>query len=164
MPTLKEQLVTCAARLVPPTEAATSEFSARVDALVDQLDAVMLAHPNFERLIGLGNADKMRTNHRNHLKYMVSVFRLYDPHSFVETVIWVLRTYQSHGFSLEYWAAMLPAARETVRQTLAAQAEREIAPFYEWLAASLKDLAEAGADPSVWERLQSATPSHGDIP
>jgi len=75
----------------------------------------------------------MESNHRNHARYMVTVFELYDPDSFVETVLWVFRTYRAHGFHVAYWAAMLDMILDIMREELSPETYEATSPFYEWI-------------------------------
>lgn len=140
-----------AAKLEPPAADAIQEFTTHAEILITLLNEAMLADPNLERLIGRGNGAMMQDNHRNHFQYMASAMALYDPVSFVETVIWVVRTYQARGFSLDYWVVMLEQVQQILQRTLGPAASKQILPFYQWLACELKEIASAASTPTAWE-------------
>ena len=64
---------------------------------------------------------------------MESLFGSYDPKIFVETVLWVFRTYRNHGFNTSYWAANLDIWVEILRSSVSEETYREVYPYYHWL-------------------------------
>ncbi len=158
----REALVSSAARLTPPSVEAVQEYAAHVPVLAALLDDAMLAHPNLEQLVGSGNMAMMQNNHRNHFRYMASVMAVYDPASFAETVVWVVRTYRAHGFSLAYWPVMLEQALQAMQRTLRPATAAQVAPFYEWLASQLEGIAHVAAAPTAWETASPMPPVCGE--
>ncbi len=155
----KNDVVNSATALHRPSERAAEEFGRTWEAAAVALDKTMLAREDLERLVGAGNSDMMRNNHRNHFRYMESVFHLYDPAQFVETVLWVFRTYRAHGFSVAYWAAMLDTAVTALEGVLSEEAYREVLPFYTWLITHIPAFtALSEVEDTVWERTP---PLHG---
>ena len=128
----KETLILEAQALPTPGEAAGRALSESADSLSANLTQFMLAQPNLSLIIGKGNERMMETNHINHFNYMASLASLFDPTTLVETVLWVFRTYRSHGFEPDYWKIMLPEATDLIRNTLPTYQD-EIVPIYEWL-------------------------------
>jgi len=51
----------------------------------------------------------MYDNHLNHARFMANVFRFNAYTLLVKTVIWVYRSYHSHGFSFDYFPVELAA-------------------------------------------------------
>lgn len=79
------------------------------------------------KLLRESNLAVMFDNHRNHARFMASLFRGYDPKVLVETVLWVFRA------SLAYWPAQLDTWVELFRTELCDETFSEIYPFYHWL-------------------------------
>lgn len=129
----KEDLIKSALSLTQPSEAAANEAMNHIGAMAEALTEAISNHDDVDALIGPGNLPLMHTNHTNHYEYMASVYDLYDPVSFVETVIWVFRTYRAHGFSVDYWAHMLPASKKVMEEHLSPSAYEQTAPFHDWL-------------------------------
>lgn len=75
----------------------------------------------------------MKDNHANHVRFMTSVFKNYNPEVLVETVLWVFRAYRSHHFSTNYWAAQLNTWLEILKQELSSKSFEEIKPYYVWM-------------------------------
>lgn len=148
----RDELVRSAATLAQPDQAVADAFAARRDTLAEALNRAMLARPDAPSLVGPDNLAMMENNHRNHFTYMDSVFRLFDPESFVDTVIWVLRTYRAHGFQVAYWPAMLDTCLGLMEQELEPDVLAQAAPFYRWILVNLPAftaLSESEATP--WE-------------
>lgn len=153
----KTGLTTSAAALAEASPQAASAFEGVVDACAADLTRSMKLVPHLESLIGEGNLEVMETNHGNHFRYMSSACALFDPRSFVETVLWVLRTYRARGFSLRYWDVMLPKAMEILRTHLAPADYEEIKPFYEWLRGNIHIFAQLSeTELSLYEQMGDA--------
>lgn len=153
----KTGLTTSAAALTEVSPQAASAFTDVVEACAADLTRSMKLVPHLESLIGEGNLEVMETNHGNHFRYMSSACALFDPRSFVETVLWVLRTYRARGFSLRYWDVMLPKALEVLRTHLAPSDYEEIKPFYEWLRGNIQIFAHLSeTELSVYEQMGDA--------
>jgi hypothetical protein len=145
-------LLASARTLVQPSPEAAAAFAGKSPALAARLNAAMLARPDLDALVGPDGAQMMQNNHRNHALYMESVFSLYDPASFVETVLWVFRTYRAHGFAVSYWAAMLDEALAALREELPQDVFGQVAPFYRWLILHIPAFtALSESRPSAWE-------------
>jgi hypothetical protein len=93
----------------------------------------MGARTDLDHLIGNENMAMMEDNHRNHARFMTSVFQVYQPVVLVETVLWVFRAYRSHGFQLTYWPAQLDQWVALLKVHLSPDAFQEIYPFYHWM-------------------------------
>ena len=101
--------------------------------MLSRLDEAMLERADVMDFFDDDKREMMRNNHANHFRYMESVFALFDPSSFVETVLWVFRTYRSHGFHVSYWPAMLDTVINVMKDELSETTHAETVPFYEWL-------------------------------
>ncbi len=152
----KREIVNSAAGLKRPSVGGAEEFGRSWEAAAVAVDKVMLARQDLERLVGPGNSEMMRNNHRNHFRYMESIFHIYDPARFVETVLWVFRTYRAHGFSAAYWPAMLDTTVTVLEGVLSREAFREVLPFYTWLITHIPAFTTLSeVEDTVWERPHS---------
>ena len=95
----RESLIESASAITPPSQATSQSLTGLADAMASELSRRMLEKDNLEELIGKDNQSLMVMNHENHFNYISTLASLYDPVSFVETVIWVFRTYIARGFS-----------------------------------------------------------------
>ena len=129
----KASLISSASQLVAPDTAAIEEFSKKSDALAAELNRQMLNRPDLEKLIGQDNELMMQDNSRNFLRFMDSLFQGYQPEVFVDTVLWVFRTYRAHGFQVSYWPANLDTCVEVLRDHLSDQSYSAVYPFFNWL-------------------------------
>jgi hypothetical protein len=129
----KEELLLSAEKLQQPLQKAIDEFSSRQDAMAAELNRRMLLRPDLERLIGADNKDMMENNSHNFLRFMNSLFHQYQPKVFVETVLWVFRSYRAHGFEISYWPANLDTAVEVMREKLSAATFDSVYPFFNWM-------------------------------
>ena len=129
----KADLIQSAATLQPPQPASVKEYADQRESLPAELSRVLRERDDINALIGPENLAMMEDNHRNHVRFMVSLFAAYSPEVLVDTVIWVFRAYRSHGFSLAYWPAQLDTWLEIMRTSLSPKAYEEIAPFYVWM-------------------------------
>jgi hypothetical protein len=117
--------------------------------MICALNQVMEARENLDALIGHGNLELMRENHANHVQYFSTLLEVFEPGNLIDTVLWVLRTYLSRGFSLGYWPVMLDAAKRIAHEELSPCNRCRIMPYYEWIEshfAELAHLAEARDD------------------
>lgn len=129
----KEELVKTASMLKPPSGEAIAEFSEKADGMTTTLNQRLSGRKDIVQLIGDGNLNMMYDNHRNHVRFMISLFNHYDPVVFTETVLWVFRAYRSHGFKLTYWPAQLDTWVEIYKKELSRESFDQIYPFYDWM-------------------------------
>jgi hypothetical protein len=101
--------------------------------LAAEMNRLMLARTDLYSMIGEGNSSMMEDNHRNHVRFLSSVFQYYQPSVLVETVLWVFRAYRCHGFHLTYWPAQLDQWVELYKEKLSVETFQEIYPFYNWM-------------------------------
>ncbi|MBS4060207.1 MAG: hypothetical protein KG029_07405 [Bacteroidetes bacterium] len=129
----KEFLIKTAEKLSQPSAAAATEFSEKAEGMAVLINNRFKKRSDLNMLIGEGNLDMMMDNHRNHMRFLTSVFKHFEPEVLVETVLWVFRAYRSHGFKLTYWPAQLDAWVEIFKTELSPSAYAEIYPFYDWM-------------------------------
>ena len=129
----KEELIKTAKELAQPSAKAAAEYEAKRDHLASRINSIMEVRSDLERMIGEGNLEMMRDNHRNHARFISSLLVAYSPDVLVETVLWVFRAYRSHGFQMTYWPAQLDTWAEVLKEELSDSSYGEIYPFYHWM-------------------------------
>lgn len=129
----KEDLLQSASKLTQPSIEAITEFASRADAMTSALNERLSQRDDLAQLIGEGNLDMMHDNHRNHIRFMISLFKDYNAEVFTETVLWVFRAYRSHGFKLTYWPAQLDNWIDIFKKELSQECFDQIDPFYNWM-------------------------------
>ena len=129
----KENLLKSAKQLNQPSVESISEFSQKLNMLVEKMNNYMLKRPDINELVGEGNLEMMKDNHSNHARFMESVFINYDPEVLLDTVLWVFRAYRSRNFSSIYWAAQLNGWINIYKTEFSEKTYNEIIPFYKWM-------------------------------
>jgi hypothetical protein len=151
----KEELLISAGLLKQPIQEAVTEFASCQDVMAAELNQRMLRRPDLDRLIGADNRVMMENNSHNFLRFMNSLFHNYQPQVLVETVLWVFRSYRSHGFQMQYWPANLDTAVEILRAELSAQTFEMVYPFFEWLIVNIPSFV------NISDAIVLKEPSHG---
>ncbi|TAL81161.1 MAG: hypothetical protein EPN88_00695 [Bacteroidetes bacterium] len=129
----KNFLLETANQLKQVSLASAEEYQQKTEQLISQMNTIMLEKANIESLVGKDNLSMMKDNHANHVRFMVSVFKNYNPEVLVETVLWVFRAYRSHGFTTNYWATQINTWIYLLKDKLTSESYTEIYPYYEWL-------------------------------
>ena len=150
----KEVLISKATQITPPSPLTSNKLKESAETMAQELTLVMAEKKNLESLIGEGNYLMMVNNHKNHFDYICSLTSLYDPLSFVETVLWVFRTYIGRGFSPAYWQEMLQEAKIILRSHLPDEQYKEAIAIYNLLHDNLTEfIILSESTPSFYETL-----------
>lgn len=126
-------LITTARQLCPVSENAAAEYQQNAGLMTVRMNAVMEERADVQEMVGICNLPMMRDNHANHVRFITSLLKNFNPDVLVDTVLWVFRAYRSHGFRSAYWAAQLNAWVEILKEMLSPEAYEEIYPYYEWM-------------------------------
>lgn len=129
----KIQLIETAMQLKSVSNESYTEYQQKAEALIAKMNEVMLNRHDLEFLVGKDNVCMMKDNHANHVRFITSIIKNYNPEVFVDTILWVFRAYRSHGFSTTYWAAQLNAFIGILKEHLSMKSYNEIYPYYEWM-------------------------------
>jgi hypothetical protein len=130
---MKEILTESSCRLIQVSPISAAEYAKKENILISRINTVMEQRADIESLVGLHNLSMMNDNHANHVRFMASIFKNYNPEVLVETILWVFRAYRSHKFTTNYWAAQINAWIGILEKELSAEAFLEIYPYYEWM-------------------------------
>jgi len=115
------------------SEKASMEYASKADKLVSEMNTLMLARTDIEKLVGKENLTMMQDNHSNHIRFITSILKDFNSEVLVETILWVFRAYRSHGFSTNYWAAQLNTWIQLLKSELCMESYAEVLPLYEWM-------------------------------
>lgn len=144
-----EQRLFREARALPAVSlAAALAFQEKRWLLCEQVDRSMSEQPDILPLIGFSPLEMMKANHRHHVQFMATVFRLGAYTLLPKVVVWVYRSYHSHGFSYDYFPRELQAWQNAVVQSLEPSLSAEINAVYQWMIDHHSDflaLAESAA-------------------
>lgn len=111
----------------------SEEYFMKSEVLLSEMNAIMLKRADIKDLVGEENLLMMQDNHSNHIRFIASILKEFNPEVLVETILWVFRVYRSHGFSTNYWAAQLNTWIEVLKNQLSAESYLEINPLYNWM-------------------------------
>ena len=128
-----EEMAAEARALTPIPAKAAAEYAARQDDLVSFVNRRLGEDSVARRLIGAAPLRVMHDNHRNHVAFMSTVFRLNHFELLAETVPWVYRSYHARGFSYDYFPTALRTWIEAVGLALSPANTPEIGAAYAWL-------------------------------
>ena len=128
----KAILLKTAAKLKQPKPQTTLEFSEKKDLILTQINARSISRQDILEMAG-NNFQLLQDNHANHLKFMESTFMHYNPKVFVESILWVFKTYRSRNFNPKYWSTIMNSWLNVHKQNLSEESFFEIQPFYTWM-------------------------------
>ena len=124
------------------SHAAALAYRDNMEKLRLQVDKEMAAFTDILPLIGFSPVEMMQVNHRHHVQFMATVFRL-SAHSLLpKVVVWVYRSYHNHGFSYDYFPRELRAWQRAVSSHLEPAAAEEVNRLYQWLLEHHRDFCE----------------------
>ena len=130
-----------------PSEA-TEIYAASANSLVAKVNSLLDRHPQRDELIGRNPVTLMHDNHRNHVDFMTTVFRLNSYELLARTLPWIYRAYHARGFSYDYFLEELRAWKIAVLEAFGeTTSKHEILAVYDWMIqhhAEVVSLAESG--------------------
>lgn len=129
----EQMLHDSAGTIALPSARSIRAYREQAPAMAAEVTRRLRERPDREQLIGASNEAAMELNHRNHTQFIAAWLEHPEPRVLVETVLWVYRSYQSHGFSLAYWPVQLDLWLREITARLDAEAAGELRPLYDWL-------------------------------
>lgn len=151
----KNYLIETAKQLQIVSKKAVTEYSNLSDQLVNQMNQIMADRPDIISLVGKNNISMMKDNHANHARFIASILKNYNAEVLVNTVLWVFRAYQSHGFKSNYWSAQLNSWISVLKKSLSSENYQEILPYYEWMQINIPTFTKISN-----EMISLPNPSH----
>ncbi len=134
-----EDLIKSAGQLNRISEETVNAYSEKQKKIIDRTNDLMLNHKKIHLLTGENDESKMIINHTNHVRFMESIMRNFDSEVFINTILWVYRTYSKHGFDPKYWQIAFEKYDEAVKGILEEEAYAEISEYYSWLRKNHRD-------------------------
>ncbi|MBN2830589.1 MAG: hypothetical protein JXR56_09755 [Candidatus Cloacimonetes bacterium] len=107
-----------------------AELIAIREEAVSEMNKYILESP--DRSLFGDNEEAVRHNHNNHYNFVISYISTPDYNILKDTVEWVFRSYQAHGFSLDYFKEAMEMWKIIFKRKLSSQAYKEIEPLYNW--------------------------------
>lgn len=138
----KNYILETARKLEQVNPETAEEYRQKSDELIARINQRMLEKPEIEDIVGENNFSMMKDNHANHVRFMASILRNYNPEVFVDTVLWVFRAYRTHGFTTNYWASQLNTWIDILKDSLTDKSFNEVYPFYEWMQVNIPQFAK----------------------
>ncbi len=129
----QERLIKEAQKSLRVSPDASARYIQAKDALLDEVNTVMAAHPRITGLIGGNAISMMQDNHRNHIDFMATVFQFNSFEMLAKTIPWVYRSYHAHGFLFDYFPLELATWKQAVEKHLPSSAADEINAIYDWM-------------------------------
>jgi len=129
----KKHLISSAQLLKNVTTDVADEYHLKAEHLIARMNAIMTERPDIESLVGRNNIPMMKDNHANHVRFIASILKNYNPEVLVDTILWVFRAYRSHGFTTNYWAAQFNSWMIIIKGELSPEGFNQVFPYYEWM-------------------------------
>ncbi len=155
----KKYLLESANQLKQVGDHVSEEYINKSEQLIANINSVMLERPDIEKLVGTENFEMMKDNHANHVRFIGSVLKNYNPEVMVDTVLWVFRAYQSHGFRSNYWAAQLNAWLLILKETLTPETFDAVYPYYEWMQVNIPlfvEISDGSVESNEYKAIRNA--------
>lgn len=129
----RNDLLESAKKLDQVSEESYKEYSENSESLIFHINNFIGSNPEIQKLIGDNDLNIMKTNHTNHVNFMASIFKQYNPEVLVDTILWAFSAYRNHGFHKDYFKLQLGAWNDILSNNLSDSSFREIIPYYEWI-------------------------------
>ncbi len=129
-----EELISSCLQLPKVSKEAADAYVLASERLLKLVNEQMEDDPRVRELIGHNSVELMRENHRNHVRFMATVFSFNSFELLVKTVPWVYRAYHARGFQYDYFPAELIAWQIALHECLDQPADRNgILAVYSWM-------------------------------
>lgn len=152
-----EYLVKTAKELPEVKKEAAKEYFDKMDKTVALINARMMEREDIIKLIGPKNEEMMKDNHANHARFIHSILHNPNPVILADSILWVLRAYQSHGFEMNYWSAQLNNWLTILKEQLSEDTFQQIQPLYYWILTNLYIFAGIAKDQTEKNELKHFT-------
>ncbi len=119
---------------VPEVSKETAEeYGNKIDLMLKKVNQDMSEKGNLNQLIGDNPISKMKDNHKNHADFMYNSFLLNDSELFLNTIVWVYKTYNKHGFSYDYFPVELKVWISAIKEYINPENQKAIIKVYRWM-------------------------------
>ncbi|MCX7966850.1 MAG: hypothetical protein N2596_09530, partial [Syntrophorhabdaceae bacterium] len=83
------------------------DYEEKKEFMLEFVNQEISKRPDIAKLIGGNPLQMMYDNHRNHVNFMVNVFKYSLFEMLVKIVPWVYKSYHNHDFSYDYFPVEL---------------------------------------------------------
>ena len=136
--------------LFPVREEAATAYLDKLSVLAERVDEEVLQSSKVSELIGSCPVEVITTNHRNHARFMATVFALNLPSLLVRVIPWAYRVYTNRGVSLSYFTAECQAWINAVDQELDPAFAEQIRRVYSWMIDHHEDMKQLSQEIDVF--------------
>lgn len=155
---IREELIASVSGVIESSEEHAAEYARKGEIMAEKVNERIIARGYSEDVGGSDNIEVMKDNHRNHVKFITSSIRKFNPETFVEIIIWVYKTYQSRGFKPDYWRHQLAIWLDVIDEELPPATASAVKPLYEWLIANHASFLELSLqEKTIWEKSRPGT-------
>ncbi|MFW6414168.1 MAG: cobalamin B12-binding domain-containing protein [Verrucomicrobiota bacterium] len=128
-----DQLAKEAGELFPVPEPSADEYLARIPELAQIVDNLVLNRPDVNRIVGACPVDAVTANHRNHARFMGTVFKLGLPRMLAAVIPWAYRVYLNHGVCERYFQEELQGWKQALANNLPTETAKPLQDIYTWM-------------------------------
>ena len=123
-----------ALKLLPPTSpSAADEYAQKQEIIQNNVSQAIAKLNSLYNFTGNCPLEMIGDVHRHHTLFMSSVFRLNNYTLLARMLVWMYRTYHSHGFSYDYFTYALSEWRKAITHTISPANVAEIDGVYQWI-------------------------------
>jgi len=137
-----EELIKEAEKKLPISYESAEDYEKKKDFMLDFVNTEMSKRKDSVQLIGGNSLQMMFDNHRNHINFMINVFKFSLFELLIKIVPWVYRSYHNHGFSYDYFLVELGTWKRAIKKFLNESSATEIIKTYDWLIEKLEIMVE----------------------
>jgi methanogenic corrinoid protein MtbC1 len=128
-----KNLIKEAEKKLPVSNESAEEYEKNKDSMLDFVNTEMSKRKDLVQLIGGNSLQMMFDNHRNHINFMIDVFKFSLFEFLIKIVPWVYKSYYNQGFSYNYFLIELETWKKAVKKFLTKSNADEIIKTYDWL-------------------------------
>ncbi|MCX7982490.1 MAG: cobalamin-dependent protein [Syntrophales bacterium] len=126
------------------------DYEEKKNLMLEFVNQEMSKRSDVVRLIGGNPLQMMYDNHRNHVNFMVNVFKYSLFEMLVKIVPWVYKSYHNHDFSYDYFPSELSAWKKATKKFLHKNSAEEINKTYDWLIEKHERMIELSKEQSYF--------------
>ncbi len=130
---MADQILKETVKIIPVPYSSAQEYSEQVNLIKAEVDRILTARSDINKMIGQNPLSVMYDNHNNHVTFMSNIFKLNDYELMSRVIVWVYHTYRSQGFSFDYFPIAMNAWIKAVDQYLEPSKAEPIKELYRWI-------------------------------
>jgi len=126
-----KELIKEAEKKLRVSNESAEEYEKKKDLMLDFVNKEMSKRKDLAQLIGGNSLQMMFDNHRNHVNFMINVFKFSLFEMLVKIVPWVYKSYYNNGFSYDYFLVELETWKRAIKNFLTESNANEIIKTYD---------------------------------